>query len=75
MTELINDHPADHGFNHPAFWPGACTSCRGDLQLCEDDLGPFRKCVNCSRTAPEGLGPVSLSIPISNPLFAGAAAD
>ena len=48
--------PVDHGTNHPVVWPAACVHCGGDLQLCEDKFGPFRKCIACSRTSPEGLG-------------------
>ena len=51
----------DHGHSHPVFWPGACLSCRGDLQLCEDQFGPHRKCITCGRTAPEGLGPEAVA--------------
>ena len=46
----------DYGTNHRLFWPGACGHCKGDLQLCEDEVGTYRKCVACSRTSPEGLG-------------------
>lgn len=59
QTTELNIHvakPTDHGHSHPVFWPGACPHCRGDLQLCEDQFGAFRKCITCSRTAPEGLG-------------------
>ena len=49
--------PADHGHSHPVFWPGACVTCHGDLQLCEDQLGPYRKCITCGRTASEDTGP------------------
>lgn len=56
MTNRNVDQPTDYGRSHPLFWPGACTHCRGDLQLCEDNLGEYRKCINCSRTAPESLG-------------------
>ena len=46
----------DYGTSHRMFWPGACGHCKGDLQLCEDEVGAYRKCVACSRTSPEGLG-------------------
>lgn len=62
MLNLSVNKTRDHGTNHPVFWPGACQHCQGDLQLCEDDLGGFRKCLNCSRTSPEGLGPNALNL-------------
>lgn len=55
-------YPKDFGTDYRAFWPQACTHCHGDLQLCKDDLGHFRKCANCSRTAPEGLGPNAVEL-------------
>ena len=60
----LNIHIAKHtghGHSHPVFWPGACPHCQGDLQLCEDQLGPFRKCITCGRTAPEDMGPGAVS--------------
>ena len=65
MTNRNAALPTDYGFSHPLFWPGACAHCRGGLQLCEDGLGKYRKCVNCSRTAPEGLGPIT--VPAAQP--------
>ena len=49
--------PVDHGTNHPVVWPAACVHCGGDLQLCEDKFGPFRKCITCTRTSPDDIGP------------------
>ena len=60
MQSELNIHvpqQTDHGHSHPVFWPGACVHCHGDLQLCEDQFGAFRKCITCSRTSPEGTGP------------------
>lgn len=58
MQDLQIPRPTGHGSNHPVFWPGVCVHCEGDLQLCEDQLGPFRKCITCGRTSPEDMGPV-----------------
>ena len=59
MMDLQIPRPIDHGHDHPVFWPGACVHCRGDLQPWEDQFGSFRKCVACSRTSPEGIGPAA----------------
>lgn len=63
MLNLKAEHPTDYGTDHPLFWPAACQHCGGDLQLCEDRLGHFRRCVSCSRTASEGLGPNACALP------------
>ena len=56
MMDLQIPKPVDHGHDHLVFWPAACVHCGGDLRLCEDKFGPFRKCIACGRISPEGLG-------------------
>ena len=55
----LNIHIAkhtDHGRSHPVFWPGACPHCQGDLQLCEDQVGPFPEVHHLRAHRPRGHG-------------------
>ena len=36
--------------SYPKYWLASCNCCQGDLVLCEDVIGHYRKCVNCGRT-------------------------
>ena len=38
----------------PTFWMNSCQACHGDLQLCGDDIGHYKKCMNCGRISQDG---------------------
>ena len=58
VSSTNDDFRNDNGGSLNHFWASECPHCSGTMQLCIDNIGQYRKCVNCSRTHPDDIQPM-----------------